>query len=226
MGVNSSKINDKDRSILSIKEQRDKLLRYSKRLEKIEQLEIDIARKCLRDSDKRGALRALKAKKLYSGLITQTYGQLGNIEQLLSTIEFTLIQKDVMFGLQEGTNLIRQLQADMPLERVERICNDRDEAMSYVDEVNDMLQGRMSRDQEDEIQEELDSLIREQEDEKVKDLEKPGFTPSTGVDVLPSVPLKNAFPSLDESFPKAASVSNTSSAVVIDEELRKDPVLG
>ncbi|EPY53536.1 vacuolar sorting protein Vps20 [Schizosaccharomyces cryophilus OY26] len=163
MGAYNSKISDRDRSILKIKEQRDKLIRYHKRLERIEQLEVNLARKCLVDNDRKGALKALSAKKFYSGLIEQSYGQLGNIEQLLSSIEFTLIQQDVLFGLQEGSSVLQQLQKEMPLERIDKICNDRDEASQYVEEVNVMLQGKMSRDQEDEIQAELDALIQEQD---------------------------------------------------------------
>ncbi|EPX71262.1 vacuolar sorting protein Vps20 [Schizosaccharomyces octosporus yFS286] len=168
MGAYNSKINDRDRSILNIKEQRDKLMRYHKRLERIEQLEINLARKCLADNNRKGALKALSAKKFYSGLIEQSYGQLGNIEQLLSSIEFTLIQQDVLFGLQEGSNILQQLQKQMPLERIDKICNDNDEAFQYVDEVNVILQGRMSRDQEDEIQAELDTLIQERENDPNK----------------------------------------------------------
>ncbi|WBW71069.1 ESCRT III complex subunit Vps20 [Schizosaccharomyces osmophilus] len=168
MGAYNSKISDRDRSILKIKEQRDKLLRYHKRLERIEQLEVSFARKCLADNNRKGALKALSAKKFYSGLIEQSYGQLGNIEQLLSSIEFTLIQQDVLFGLQEGSGILQQLQKEMPLERIDKICNDNDEASQYVDEVNVILQGRMSRDQEDEVQAELDALIQEQEDHPSK----------------------------------------------------------
>ncbi|EEB05404.1 vacuolar sorting protein Vps20 [Schizosaccharomyces japonicus yFS275] len=159
MGIGNSKVSRRDQSILLIKEQRDRLSRYSKRLMRIEQLETSFAKTCLQQGNKQGALHALRAKKLYSSLIEKTSDQLLNLEQLISNIEFSLIEKDVVFGIEQGTNVLQQLHRELPVERVERILLDNESAMDYVEEVNGMIQGQISRADEEDVEAELEQLI-------------------------------------------------------------------
>ncbi|KAH0368945.1 hypothetical protein KCU65_g3710, partial [Aureobasidium melanogenum] len=134
MGNSSStpKISAQDRAILDMKNQRDKLHQYQKRITVITNREKEIAKECLRNGDKRRALLALRKKKYQESLLAKTDQQLAQLETLTSDVEFALVQKDVVFGLQQGTK-----------------------------EINEMLGTRMTNQEEDEVEDELEALAAE-----------------------------------------------------------------
>lgn len=115
-----------------MKNQRDKLHQYQKRITVITNREKDIAKECLRNGDKRRALLALRKKKYQESLLAKTDQQLAQLEMLTSDVEFALVQKDVVFGLQQGTSVLKEIHKEMGgLERVEMIMGESEEAMAY-----------------------------------------------------------------------------------------------
>lgn len=164
MGNSSSthKISSQDRAILDMKNQRDKLHQYQKRITIITNREKEIARECLRNGDKNKALLALRKKKYQETLLARTDQQLAQLETLTSDVEFALVQKDVVFGLQQGTSVLKQIHKEMGgLERVEMIIGESEEARAYQNEINEMLSGQMSNQDEDEVEDELEALEAE-----------------------------------------------------------------
>jgi hypothetical protein len=124
--------NEHFRAILDLKTQRDKLKQYQKRITVVTTRETEIARECLRNNDKTRALLALRRKKYQESLLTKTDQQLAQLEGLVSDVEFALIQKDVLYGLQQGTNVLREIQKEMGgLERVELLVREGEEAKAY-----------------------------------------------------------------------------------------------
>lgn len=86
----------------------------------------------LAQNDKKRALLALRRKKYQETLLAKTDAQLAQLEQLTSSVEFALIQKDVVFGLQQGTRVLREIHAEMGgLEHVEKLMGDTAEAVAY-----------------------------------------------------------------------------------------------
>ncbi|EME48595.1 hypothetical protein DOTSEDRAFT_118612, partial [Dothistroma septosporum NZE10] len=150
------------RAILDLKVQRDKLHQYQKRINTITTRETEIAKECLAKGDKQRALLALRRKKYQVSLLAKTDQQLAQLQALTSDVEFALVQKDVMFGLQQGTAVLREIHKEMGgLERVEMILGESEEAQAYQKEVNDLLSGKMSNEDEDEVEDELEALERE-----------------------------------------------------------------
>lgn len=142
-----------------MKTQRDKLHEYQKRIKVITDRETAIARECLAAGDKPKALLALRRKKYQETLLTKTDAQLETLEQLTSNVEFALVQKDVMFGLQQGTEVLKQIHAEMGgVEQVEKLIGDNEDARAYRKEISEMLAGRMSNQDEDEVEDELEAL--------------------------------------------------------------------
>lgn len=116
-----------------MKNQRDKLHQYQKRITVITEREKDIAKECLRKGDKRRALLALRRKKYQESLLEKTDQQLAQLEILTSDVEFALVQKDVLFGLQQGTSVLKEIHKEMGgLERVEQLLEDTAEAQAYT----------------------------------------------------------------------------------------------
>ncbi|KAL2025411.1 hypothetical protein VTO58DRAFT_103636 [Aureobasidium pullulans] len=164
MGNSSStpKISAQDRAILDMKNQRDKLHQYQKRITIITNREKEIAKECLRNGDKKRALLALRKKKYQESLLAKTDQQLAQLETLTSDVEFALVQKDVVFGLQQGTKVLKEIHKEMGgLERVELILGENEEAQAYQNEINDMLGTRMTNQEEDEVEDELEALAAE-----------------------------------------------------------------
>lgn len=82
--------------------------------------------------DKKRALLALRRKKYQESLLEKTDAQLAQLEQLTRSVEFALIQKDVVFGLQQGTRVLRDIHAEMGgLEHVEKLMGDTADAIAY-----------------------------------------------------------------------------------------------
>lgn len=49
----------------------------------------------------------------------------------MSNIEFALVEKDVIFGLQQGNSVLKQLHSEMTLENVEKLMGETQEAIAY-----------------------------------------------------------------------------------------------
>lgn len=83
MGAQQSKITPRDRAILDMKLQRDKLKRYQRNIQATLDRESEIAQQCLAKGDKRRALLALRQRKFQQGLLEKTEEQLSILEQLV-----------------------------------------------------------------------------------------------------------------------------------------------
>jgi charged multivesicular body protein 6 len=156
------KVTAQDKAILDMKNQRDKLRQYQKRITVITTRETDIAKQCLQKGDKAKALLALRRKKYQESLLSKTDAQLEQLEKLTSSVEFAQVQKDVLFGLQQGTQVLNQIHKEMGgLEGVEKMMGETEEARRYQQEISEALKGQMSNEDEDEVEDELEALERE-----------------------------------------------------------------
>ncbi|KAK3951867.1 Snf7 family [Pseudoneurospora amorphoporcata] len=182
MGNSPSRVTAQDKAILDLKTQRDKLHQYQRKITVLTDRETAIARQMLAKGDKQRALLALRRKKYQESLLQKTDAQLEQLEKLTSSVEFALIQKDVFFGLQQGTKVLKEIHAEMGgLEHVEKMMGETAEEVAYQQEVSEMLGGRISNQDEDEVEEELAALEAE-----VAAKSRP-----VSVQPVPQVPLPN-----------------------------------
>lgn len=159
MGGNSSKPSAQDEAILSMKIQRDRLQKYQKKITILTTREHEIARELLKNGDRQRALLALRRKKYQESLLQKTDAQLAQLEELTSSVEFALVQKDVVFGLKEGTRVLKEIQKEMGgVEEVEKLMGENAEAIAYQKEVSEMLGGSLTNADEDEVEDELEAL--------------------------------------------------------------------
>ena len=142
-----------------MKNQRDKLHQYQRRISHITDRETAVARECLVRGDKPKALLALRRKKFQETLLAKTDAQLETLEQLTSNVEFALVQKDVVYGLQQGTSVLKTIHAEMGgIENVEKLMGESEDAKAYQKEISEMLGGQMSNQDEDEVEDELEAM--------------------------------------------------------------------
>lgn len=115
-----------------MKIQRDKLHQYQRRITALTDKETDIAKQMLAKGDKKRALLALRRKKYQESLLAQTDAQLEQLEKLTSNVEFALIQKDVVFGLQQGTKVLTEINAEIGgIDHVEKLMGETADAIAY-----------------------------------------------------------------------------------------------
>jgi Snf7 len=116
-----------------MKVQRDKLQQYQKKLSVIAARETEIARECIRRGDKKKALVALRRKKYQENLIENTDKHLEQLEMLVNDVEFARVQQSVLYGLQQGTVVLKMMQKEMGgIEGVERLLSESEDAQAYV----------------------------------------------------------------------------------------------
>lgn len=167
MGQQTSRaqITDQDKAIFQLKRQRDAIKQYQKRLATVAQKQHDLARQAMQDGKTEKAKFYLRSKKHQQLVIDTTYTQVENLEKLIGTIEFKLIEKDVMYGLQQGNATLKRLNQEMSVERIDGILDDLNEETVKVDEVLDMLGMQLSNKDETEVDEEFERMLREERPE-------------------------------------------------------------
>lgn len=130
-----------------------------------------IAKQHLEAGRKDRALIALRQRKYQQSLLQKTDGQLENLEQLVSTIEFSLVEVSVLHGLKQGNEVLKEIHREMNIESVEKLLEETAEAREYQNEISEMLSNNLTLDDEDAVQEELRQL--QAEIEGTKDVELP-----------------------------------------------------
>jgi charged multivesicular body protein 6 len=179
MGQSASKATSHDKAILDLKVQRDKLQQYKKRTAIAADRETQAARELLAKGDRDKALLALRRKKFHESLIAKADAQLEQLLQLTANVEFARVQKEILSGIEQGTKVLQEIHKEMGgLEHVEKLMGDTAEAVAYQRELSEMLGGRLSSMDSDEVEEELARLEQEVSPSTIKQPQKPQQLPS------------------------------------------------
>jgi len=157
-GQSTPKVTAHDRAILDLKLQRDKLKQYQRKIQVVLDREHEIAKAHLATGQKDRAVIALRRRKYQQSLLLKTDSQLENLEQLVSTIEFSLVEVSVLHGLKQGNEVLQEIHREMSIESVEKLMDETQEAREYQREIGDLLANRLTNDEEDAVQEELRTL--------------------------------------------------------------------
>lgn len=127
-----------------------------------------MAKKLLNEGKRDRAKLLLRKKKYQEGLLARTDGQLDNLERLVHDLEFAQVEKQVLDGLQVGNEALKKANAMFSIEEIEQIMEDTAEAIEKQQEIDALLSGQLSAEDEDEVLEELDQLCNlEAEEENV-----------------------------------------------------------
>ncbi|KAG8507513.1 Charged multivesicular body protein 6 [Galemys pyrenaicus] len=155
-----SRVTEQDKAILQLKQQRDKLKQYQKRITQQLERERGVARQLLRDGKKERAKLLLKKKRYREQLLEKTENQITSLETMVQSIEFTQIEMKVMEGLQFGNECLKKMHQVMSIEDVERILDETQEAVEYQRQIDELLAGSFTQEDEDAILEELDAITQ------------------------------------------------------------------
>lgn len=152
------KITQHDKAVLQLKLQRDKLTKSKQKIQVVINRENQIIRQLVKDNNLEKAKLALRKKKRQQSLLDTLEKQSSTLEELIDTIEFKLIEKDVFYGLQEGAKVLKEINSEMNLEKVEKIMDDSAEAVSYQNELSERLGDLLTNQEESEVDAELRQL--------------------------------------------------------------------
>lgn len=193
------KITAQDKAIYQLKRQRDSLKQYQRKLNVVIDKQTQFARQAITDGKPDKAKMYLRLKKQQQSLVNSTYDQLGNLEGLIGTIEFKLIEKDVLYGLQQGNEVLKKLNSEMSVEKIDKVMDDLEDERIKVDEVSDMLGAGLTNLEEQEVDEELQQL----EDEVLGREPAMPDVPTRVEPELPDVPtrIEPELPSVPQAAP-------------------------
>ncbi|OWF46476.1 charged multivesicular body protein 6-A-like [Mizuhopecten yessoensis] len=156
-----SRVTEQDKAVLQLKQQRDKLRQYQKKIHVQIEKDRQVAKQLLHDGKKSKAKLMLRKKRFQESLIEKTDGQLENIEQMVHDLEFSQIEAKVFEGLKKGNESLKKLHEIMSIEDVEKLMDETQESIEYQKEIDDLLAGGLTEDDEEDVLAELDELTKQ-----------------------------------------------------------------
>ncbi|XP_038158477.1 charged multivesicular body protein 6-like [Cyprinodon tularosa] len=159
----SSRVTEQDKAILQLKQQRDKLKQYQKRITLQLEKEKLLAKQLLKDGKKEKALFLLKKKRYQDQLLEKTENQISNLERMVQDIEFMQIEMKVIEGLKIGNECLKSMHEIMSIEDVEKILDETQESIEYQRQIDEMLAGALTQEDEDAVLAELEYITQGEE---------------------------------------------------------------
>jgi charged multivesicular body protein 6 len=127
-------------------------------LEKRIEADIIVARTLIVQKKKERALLALKKKKLSENQLQNIQAYLMNVEGMLSDMELTKQQSNVMAALKQGNEALKKAQQEMPLDDIQSLMDETAEAKEYQDKVQDLLSQQLDAADNESVLQELQQL--------------------------------------------------------------------
>lgn len=152
-----------DRAILQLKQQRDKIKIYQKKIEADLETNKELALKLYQNNMKERALIVLRRKRNMEDVLTRTDKQLETLESLVTDIEYTQIQVSVVEGLRVGTEALKQLNTLMNIEDIQQMMDDSAEAAEKQREISAILSQTSERYDDDDLLKELEHYKEKQD---------------------------------------------------------------
>jgi len=155
-----TRVTEQDKAILQLKQQRDKLRQYQKRINLQLEKERLLAKQLLKNGKKEKALLLLKKKRYQDQLLDKTENQISNLERMVQDLEFVQIERKVIEGLKVGNDCLKKMHEVMSIEEVERIMDETQDSIEYQRQIDDMLAGSLSQEDEDAVLAELEAITQ------------------------------------------------------------------
>ncbi|XP_044729955.1 charged multivesicular body protein 6-A [Chrysoperla carnea] len=156
-----SRVTDQDKAILQLKQTRDKIKQYQKKIELNLEKDRNIAKRLLSEGKKDRAKLLLRKKKFQEQLLIRTDNQLENLEKLTHDLEFTQVEQRVIDGLKIGNEALKKAHEILNIDEIEKIMDDTREGVEKQREIDIMLSGALTSEDEEDVENEYESMIAE-----------------------------------------------------------------
>ncbi|XP_039956199.1 charged multivesicular body protein 6-A [Bactrocera tryoni] len=157
-----SRVTEHDKAVLRLKQQRDKLKQYQKRIELQLEKDRELARKCLQTGRRDRAKLLLRKKKFQETQLNNADKQLENLEKLTADLEFAQVELQVIEGLKQGNAALKKVHDLMDINEIEKIMDETREGVEKQQEIDAILSGALSQEDEENVLAELDALAAEE----------------------------------------------------------------
>jgi charged multivesicular body protein 6 len=82
-------------------------------------------------------------------------------------MEYSLVEQQVVMGLKAGNAVLEEIHKEMSIENVEKLMQDTADAIAYQNEISELLGGKLTDEDEQELLDELDEIAQEETTSKV-----------------------------------------------------------
>lgn len=211
MGQKGSKIRitEQDRAVLQLKQSKDAIHKYTRRTDELIGSEKNELKLLIRNNphnykQNKKVRFLLKRVHYQEHLLDQASDQLINLENMVSNIEFKLVEAQFFQGIQNGNQILTKLNKEF--KNIDDVLDEVDDQIAYQNEINDMLSQHVTGidNYEDEIDKELEALQQ-----------------GIAADVTRNMPSTEGLPKLEiEAKPEDKTKNKP-----LTEEIQKEPVL-
>lgn len=103
----------------------------------------------------------LRKKRYQEQLLQNTDAQLEHLERLTHDLEFAQIESQVLEGLKNGNTALKKMHDAINIDEIERIMEETREGVEKQEEIDALLSGALTEEDEEAVNAEFESLIRE-----------------------------------------------------------------
>ncbi|KAI9557001.1 hypothetical protein GHT06_016795 [Daphnia sinensis] len=184
-----TRVTEQDKAVLQLKQQRDKLKQYQKKILTVIDKDKELARKLLKEDKRERAKLLLKKKRYQEQLVEKTDKQLDTVEQLVHDLEFAQVEMQVLNSLKIGNESLKEVHKLFSIEDIEKIMDETREGIEKQKEIDDILAGALTTEDEDAVDMEFEEILRQ----SLPDVPQISDVDSSEIE-LPSVPTEEPKP--------------------------------
>ncbi|CAK9818810.1 Charged multivesicular body protein 6 [Anthophora plagiata] len=214
-----SRVTEQDKAILQLKQTRDKIKQYQRRIEQTLEKERLLAKKLIQNKQRERALLLLRKKKFQEQILSKTDGQLENLERMVHDLEYAQVELKVIDGLKVGNAALKKLHDLLSIDEIEKVMDETREGIEKQREINEILSGELTDKDESDVEAELDALLAVEVEEKAPEAPKDITVPEEPQVTLPEIPQEVTLPEVPEELPekrKERTKEKTQEAVALE----------
>lgn len=154
-------ISSVDRATLDLKNARDRLSRYKKKLEQDESKLVARARKAKQEGQQKTALNLLRLRKIKKIEVENVEGQLLNVLQMVQTIDSKQNEAEVLAAMAKGKDTLQKMHEETSMDDVLDLMDQIQEQNEIEREISSILQDvpNLSMADEEAVEAELAALM-------------------------------------------------------------------
>ena len=148
--------------MLDLKNARDRLNKYKKKLEQDEAKLVDRAREAKQAGQTKTALNLLRLRKYKQNEVDTVEGQLLTVLQLVSTIDSKQNEKEVLAAMKTGKDTLQKMHEEITVDHVLELMDSIQEEHALEKEISDLIAegGELSLADEASVEAELEALMK------------------------------------------------------------------
>ncbi|XP_061713117.1 charged multivesicular body protein 6-A-like [Cydia pomonella] len=154
-----SRVTEQDKAVLQLKQQRDKLKQYQKKIEINLERDRQFAKRLLAEGKREKAKSLLKKKRYQEQLLQNTDAQLEQLEQLTHDLEFAQIEVQVLDGLKTGNVALKSIHDILNIDEIEKIMDETKEGIEKQREIDELISGQLTEEDEEAVEAELEAIL-------------------------------------------------------------------